>query len=536
MPRYLREPRYRDYGGYADDPYVSRSSAASPISRLLLQRGEDMADAELLRADIWGETAQNLGKTFSESSQGLGQYLTAEKTKKEEKAKVEAVKAQEAQRAQALNTMLEKTGGKPGPRDFINIYGLERGLEIGKAWSTFTDKSQKVNVPVLARGVLALDDESAAAGWPSFLQRVDTDYPGSAETAPKEWNRGWVEKMLPTWENPNPEFGTATAGSQIYNKGTGAVMSTVPVEEKPDTRSLDLRAEEALAKGDQAEYARIMKVKKDSAAAGREPKSPELHPLANAPVEWRDVVRTAGTAIAIKNRRDEFYNHAAELISDGNIPQLQHYVKSSTLESEPVDIRNTVVGRWDMNDALRDIKDLLFTLEKAGIDTNKVTGSYEDLLRFLGTTSDPRMVQLKTRLTAAKQKYRRAMTGAVFSAGENAEYTSIFPNYHNDPVVNHALIDSMLEASESQDAAYWLRKLGPDGSALVTGRSPRPRQPRTGARPIPPGARPGQGRGGAIPAPVSTRQGGPVTVQTPGGVFTFPDEASAAAFRREAGL
>ncbi len=79
---------------------------------------------------------------------------------------------------------------------------------------------------------------------------------------------------------------TGKKTTQIVEDVPGATQWVSEPEKKPETRSLELQASEALAKGDTATYQRLLRTIKETATAGRAPVDPTLAAVRQLPFSW----------------------------------------------------------------------------------------------------------------------------------------------------------------------------------------------------------------------------------------------------------
>ncbi len=189
------------------------------------------------------------------------------------------------------------------------------------------------------------------------------------------------------------------------------------------------------------------------------------------------------------------------MVKNNDLSQARATIKQAAAESEPPTVQANITGRREAVAALRDIKSLL-----AKVPQNLLVGTIEDTARALGTTTNKDMVKLATRLTTTLQSYRKAVTGAQFSAQESDEYARVFPNYKSTMVVNQATLDALMDAFNSRDSIYWSNKLGPGWSDADTLTPPSP------------------------------QSGGGTKVNYNGQDYTFPNQAAADGFKREMGI
>lgn len=169
------------------------------------------------------------------------------------------------------------------------------------------------------------------------------------------------------------------------------------------------------------------------------------------------------------NRRGPKINHAERLLSEGNEKELKDFIRQTAIDGENVDTKNTILGRQATLASLRDTRQVLKELQAAGVDTNRFTGTAEDLARWAGTTTDPRLVALSNRLADTLIGYRRAATGASFGEREGAAYEKMFPNYRSTLPVNMALLDGLERSMRTYDYEYWRHKVGDEGYLQLFG-------------------------------------------------------------------
>ena len=115
----------------------------------------------------------------------------------------------------------------------------------------------------------------------------------------------------------------------------------------------------------------------------------------------------------------------------------------------------------------------LLKMEDEGIDTGFFRGAFEDVLRKLGKTTDPKLVKYKNKMMSTLIKYRRAATGVQFSPIESKQYQQMLPNYGQEYHVNLASIDGMIEAMQVNDRSFWSDRLGSEeAAAWLSGSGP----------------------------------------------------------------
>lgn len=141
----------------------------------------------------------------------------------------------------------------------------------------------------------------------------------------------------------------------------------------------------------------------------------------------------------------------AQFVKNGQTQEAKNLIlsrvasKMSTTEREgEVDRRNTIDALNDMKQAFNDY------VAETG-DTNVIKGGIENLANKIGTTTNPKLAAIKTRIIQATQKYRNAITGAAWGEQEDAEYRSIFPSISNTNKLNQTIIDTMIPLLQNNE-------------------------------------------------------------------------------------
>lgn len=190
-----------------------------------------------------------------------------------------------------------------------------------------------------------------------------------------------------------------------------------------------------------------------------------------APAEWQNVVDRVTNNLPAQ-RRVQKINTFGRLLNEGNTAELADQVRQTAIEGEDATTRQAIQSRATMRASINDVRNMLGELQSAGIPTNILTGTVEDVARKLGTSTNPEYVRFANRLQDMLITYRRAATGVAFSQLEQNDYARMFPNYRQTLPVNLAALDGLQRSIESNDSVYWTHKLGPEGAKLVlSGRS-----------------------------------------------------------------
>lgn len=229
----------------------------------------------------------------------------------------------------------------------------------------------------------------------------------------------------------------------------------------------DERADRAL--NQQTAYQNAsLEIQRQQAATAAKNANARLGVSSELPAKYRNPLERAIGSLPA-NRRGPKITHAQRLLDEGNEKELRDFIRQTAVEGENVDTKNQVLGRMATIASLVDTRDILNELKAKGVNTNIVSGTWEDFLRKIGTTGNPELVALSNRLAGTLINYRRAATGAAFGEREGSAYEKMFPNYRNEPPVNLALIDGLMREMTTYDRVYWDHKLGPDGSTAILG-------------------------------------------------------------------
>jgi hypothetical protein len=170
---------------------------------------------------------------------------------------------------------------------------------------------------------------------------------------------------------------------------------------------------------------------------------------------------------------DAFNRAWEEAARSGDRSELNDLIRYAAVDTENAENKERIIGRMATVNSLRDVRDTLERYSALGDDdapvlpTNWLLGNIERIYRSVGTSTDPRYVELANRLMGTLINYRRAATGVQFGQKEAEQYELMFPQGTNTPEVNLALIDGLLDEMDSYDSTYWRHKLGERGAQLI---------------------------------------------------------------------
>lgn len=450
---------------------------------MLMARGGDIAARGAERSgEIWGNTISTLGGIASEA---IGAHQEQSRLKKQDAAFLDL-----------LDSPIWGSDPVAAAKGVIGIYGPRKGSEILRGVSgsmglkaSMTPEQAMSHLPDWAAGFVAATPEVRKRTWPAVRDLLaKTNLPGFTDTT-AEWDEARLPEVamfVKPKEPVKPEIRVVDGVTYERAPGSEWAKSSLPAEAtKPEARSIDAQLADAKLRGDEATYAKLLRVKAEAEAAGRAPTAPVVDTLGKVPDEWRSVIDRSILMIPA-TRRKSVLEAMSRAWASGNVENIKSLVKQAAVEGENVDKKNQVQGREATIAALKDVETILLDLNRAKVPTGWLAGNVEDLYRKLGTSTNPEYVSLGARLKGVLIDYRRAATGVQFSERESADYEQMFPNYRNTLPVNLALIRGLMRQMETHDKTYWESKLGKEGAQLVgvtEGGASAPAAPRTYVNP-----------------------------------------------------
>ena len=150
----------------------------------------------------------------------------------------------------------------------------------------------------------------------------------------------------------------------------------------------------------------------------------------------------------------------SKFMEEGNFSRAREFIFQTAIETSLADTQKTIGGAADTLKALSGFRGLMREMVEAGVPTNIVTGTAEDIVRKLGETTNKKYVDFKARISKILFDYRKAMTGVQFSFAEGEQYQKLFPDYKNNISINSQLIESMSSSLTMQVDNFYERKLG----------------------------------------------------------------------------
>ena len=194
--------------------------------------------------------------------------------------------------------------------------------------------------------------------------------------------------------------------------------------------------------------------------------------------EFTGTIRDAAQQITSglsAGKTETVFDKLDDVASRGDTGELRDFLKKIAVENASGGSQQakTVMGSERTVEFLDEIFQDLTDYENAGGDTNIFTGTVEAAAAKAGTVKDPELRKIATKITKARQQYRRAMTGVAFSPGENEEYDAIFPNINKTESFNTATIDGLREAMRGDVDFFYSFAMGQNAyNELFKGGSP----------------------------------------------------------------
>lgn len=139
----------------------------------------------------------------------------------------------------------------------------------------------------------------------------------------------------------------------------------------------------------------------------------------------------------------------------GDMSRIREVVRTGIVNTFPAADQSQIAGRFQTVEALSSIKDDIAAFKAAGGNIGLLKGSAESIANRLGQVTDPKVVDIATKLQSTLMNYRRSMTGAAFAESETAEYNKIFPTTKGSIDLANIRIDALVKMmNQSNESAY----------------------------------------------------------------------------------
>ena len=330
-------------------------------------------------------------------------------------------------------------------------------------------------------GPLSPEIASVAQRFPETAARISARQTLPATVTPGAMGEVSPDQGVYPVLEPSKED-TARSRAEVFQRTQAADAKAA--RERDDRRQEDALRDQRAYQGESLAIARQnAATSRMNAETTQSRYSPTGVDNENLEPEWVDALDSAIMSFP-STKRAPVVNQVNRAAAAGDKDRVREIIMQAAVEGENVDSRTQIRTRMATIAALDDTKAIINDLKSRGVPTNWFTGTAEDLARKLGTTTDPDLVYLKTRLQDAVVQYRRAATGVAFSEREAADYARMFPNYSQTLPVNEATMSGLKRAMETNNRSFWTQKLGKRGAALVLGDSaqePTEPEPKTPA-------------------------------------------------------
>jgi len=484
---------------------------------------------------------QNMQQQRQESQERI-ELSRQQQNRLSQQAQIEAQDAAAAKQQETALRELFGSGQRPKPEQLYGIVGPKRGSEILTGLEALetsrakrSGEAQGLIGPVLT-GLMALPTEEMRAEMYGGIRNQWVQDGVIRETdAPAEYpGYGYLQytqrrMMTPQQqyeiEHPKPErIETVGAAGEKVSKYVepkvgaefpAAPASPVQVETldpsgKPITQFVTPKVGATFPKPPpQVQPTYMWAQKPDGSqvlATPQEIRAQGLVKTADAPAQLNifdpgipQDMRTLAAGSMSRIRGEASRQFAAASLNDAwknDDPEHSNYkrvLKNTVIDNLNVDKANVVTARTDLLQSIKGIRGILTELQqRGGVPTGILEGNLEDMQRYLGKSTDTRLVELGVQLDELRNVYRRGTTGIQFSKEEAAQYDKMFPKYTNDAKVNMALLAGLERATQRHDWVFWNERFGNDGAKFVGAINPdQPKvAPAGGGRGAPGGAAP----------------------------------------------
>lgn len=238
-------------------------------------QGQAQAQAAQAKGELWGNAIQNIGQGIAGAIEKSGEE---KKLKKRDAAWLNLMNDPEAWKSpQTISAKAhEMFGPEGGPKMF------QAAVAAHQLGQPKRDQGADTKAVVaLHDGFEQLDPAGRAALWPQIRPLVSgafgTELPEQYDH--KQWNDIWspaINKLRGEGKTREVKVRNADGSESIKivedRAGQDFTSAAPPKEPKIETRSLDVQAAEAMARGDKDTYARLLKVKKEMGQADDRPR------------------------------------------------------------------------------------------------------------------------------------------------------------------------------------------------------------------------------------------------------------------------
>lgn len=218
----------RAYVGNAPRFYGGGPPRGANLTQLILQRGQDQADAALRSGQLWGNTVRDIGAQVG----GALQQHQEEKKLKARDAKWLAVMNDEATWSNpkaAYKASMDIWGPDKGPEMFKGLVGVQQLMHPqpdpeadGKAITYMVDSMGHMS------------PEARAAAWPKVVGLMKGGkYAKEASVIPDQYSEEAWQPLAAQFGTKKPQRSTKVVGKTLVDDQTGESLYTAPEEAKP---------------------------------------------------------------------------------------------------------------------------------------------------------------------------------------------------------------------------------------------------------------------------------------------------------------
>lgn len=205
---------------------------ADRVAELIARRGDALARGQMERGRIFGDTIRNVGFTFANLPQQLQQARAAEQEM--------AAKTRAEQEDQQLRALFD-SGQPPTPEAIMRIVGPERGARIAAGLAALRpdpradfQRSQEILRDVVL-GMDALSESQRAEFYPGVRQNLVTRGVIKEADAPAAYDPAWWQTTRQYGQQPAKTEGFTLGEGQTRFDASGRQVAAVPKSEKqPD--------------------------------------------------------------------------------------------------------------------------------------------------------------------------------------------------------------------------------------------------------------------------------------------------------------
>lgn len=197
----------------------------------------------------------------------------------------------------------------------------------------------------------------------------------------------------------------------------------------------------------------------------------QLEELYNKEVKPIPAYIAAAEQVALELTGDKkgplFIADIKKLVEGGSLSSAQDRLKKVALDTVDGDTAKQVRGRETSIRALQNISnDLELYRQKYG-DTNIFTGNIEKLASKVGKVKNAEQRRIATKIQGALADYRRAISGAAFTASEEAMYERMFPSIMSEEALNTANIQGLTQMFQGNNESFYRQQFGNENYELI---------------------------------------------------------------------